>query len=355
MSEVTISGDGRFPERQSKGSGKGCKNGSRTFYLGAAWSFYSELFETVVLQADVVLDCGATETAGGVQAVQILVDAVTEGFLGSPVEVDTLDRPWFRFANGHWSRPVSRVWLLTPLGWISVYTLKAENVPVLAGMHLLENHDISVRRNEFQVYHAEGHVRSVPLRRSPGYRILNLLLQGQRTASCLSHATAGDFSEDWRQLYLNVSSAFMFGLSRHPVSRFCQHANPALVNSHRTWSIPVSTQSDFAVFPHENVCQPSSLHSKLRSIKTRLNWLQTVIDGQKSRRTLDEMSKSPQITIGRELLRTMVGILAAGLRQNLVEDSMSWNRVTLRTNMERGSVVQDVPFANTTFLNTLLE
>ena len=30
----------------------------------------------------------------------------------------------------------------------------------------------------------------------------------------------------------------------------------------------------------------------LRSIKTRLNWLQTVIDGQKSRRTLNEMSKS---------------------------------------------------------------
>ena len=48
----------------------------------------------------------------------------------------------------------------------------------------------------------------------------------------------------------------------------------------------------FCCFPHENVCQPSSLQSKLRSIKTRLNWLQTVIDGQKSRRTLDEMSRS---------------------------------------------------------------
>ena len=35
------------------------------------------MFETVVIQADVVLDCGATETAGGVEAVQILVDAVT--------------------------------------------------------------------------------------------------------------------------------------------------------------------------------------------------------------------------------------------------------------------------------------
>ena len=68
------------PERHSKGSGKGGTNGSRTFYLGAAWVFDSELFETVVLQADVVLDCGATETAGGVEAVQMLVDAVTQGF-----------------------------------------------------------------------------------------------------------------------------------------------------------------------------------------------------------------------------------------------------------------------------------
>ena len=83
----------------------------------------------------------------------------------------------------------------------------------------------------------------------------------------------------------------MFGLSQHPFSRVCQHSNPASVTSHRSWSIPVSTQSDFAVFPHENVCQPSSLQSKLRSIKTLLSWLQTVIDGQKSRRNMDKMSK----------------------------------------------------------------
>ena len=166
-------------------------------------------------------------------------------------------------------------------------------MPVLAGMNLLENHDISFRRNEFLVYDAEGHTRSVPLRRSPsGHRILNLLLKGQRAASRFSHATAGDFIEDPREQNLNVSSACMFGLSQHPFSRVCHHSNPVSVTSHRSWSIPVSTHSDSAVFPHENLCQPSSLQSKLRSIETRLNWLQTVIDGQKSRRTLDEMSKS---------------------------------------------------------------
>ena len=195
-----------------------------------------------MLQADVVLDCGATETAGGVEAVQILVDAVTQGFPDSRVEVNSLDRPWFRFATGHWGRALSRVWLLTPLAWISIQTLEAENVPVLASMNLLENHDISLRRNEFLVHDAEGHARSDPLRRSPsGHRILNLLLQGQRTASCLSHATAGDFSEDSREQNLNVSSAFMFGLSRHPVVQFCHDANPAPVNSHGTRSIPVGS------------------------------------------------------------------------------------------------------------------
>ena len=51
--------------------------------------------------------------------------------------------------RGAWDRAVSRVWLLTPLGWISIYTLEAENVPVLAGMNLLENHDISLKRNDF--------------------------------------------------------------------------------------------------------------------------------------------------------------------------------------------------------------
>ena len=35
------------------------------------------------------------------------------------------------------------------MGWLSIYTLEAENVPALAGMNLLENHDISFRRNEF--------------------------------------------------------------------------------------------------------------------------------------------------------------------------------------------------------------
>ena len=122
MAEAIISGDSVLNDSR-KDLARGGKNGSRTFYLGAAWGLDSDLFETVVLQADVVLECGATETAGGVEAVQTLVDAVKQGFSDSRVEVNSLDRPWFRFANGHWSRALSRVWLLTPMRWISIYTL----------------------------------------------------------------------------------------------------------------------------------------------------------------------------------------------------------------------------------------
>ena len=44
--------------------------------------FGSDLSDAVVLQADVVLDCGATETAGGVEAAQILVDVGDAGICG---------------------------------------------------------------------------------------------------------------------------------------------------------------------------------------------------------------------------------------------------------------------------------
>ena len=95
--------------------------------------FNPELFEAVVLQIDVVLDCGATETAGGVEAVQILVDAVTHKvFLILALKWTLWDRPRFRFADGHWSRAVSRVWLLTPLGWIQhLHSEKQKTCPFL--------------------------------------------------------------------------------------------------------------------------------------------------------------------------------------------------------------------------------
>ena len=67
----------------------------------------------------------------------------------------------------------------------------------------------------------EGNQRSLPWSRSPsGHRIQNLLSQGQRAASFFSRATA-DISDDLREQKWSVSSACLFGLSRH------LDANPA--------------------------------------------------------------------------------------------------------------------------------
>ena len=80
-----------------------------------------------MLQADVVLDCGATEAAGGVEAVQILVDAATQGFviLASMWTLWT-DHGFVLLMVTGAGLSLKRVWLLTPMGWISIYTLEAK-------------------------------------------------------------------------------------------------------------------------------------------------------------------------------------------------------------------------------------
>ena len=55
-------------------------------------------FIAVVMKTETVLDCGATETASGGEAVQDLIDAVFENYDKADMDVDTEDRPWFRFA-----------------------------------------------------------------------------------------------------------------------------------------------------------------------------------------------------------------------------------------------------------------
>ena len=100
----------------------------------------------MVLQADLVMDSGATKTGIGVEAMRVLVDAVKRSFPASLIEVESLDRPWFRFADGHWGRAISRVLLLSPMGWVSIYTLDAENVPDLAGVSLLDNNVLQAKR-----------------------------------------------------------------------------------------------------------------------------------------------------------------------------------------------------------------
>ena len=51
-----------------------------------------------------------------------------------------------------------------------------------------------------------------------------------------------------------------------PFRVFCQHANPATVNSHRTWSILVSTHSQMLLFSLMKTCA-SHLHSSQSCVR----------------------------------------------------------------------------------------
>ena len=167
--------DRHAPKGGSSSSTKG-KGKNKSFYLGNMWAFDSFGFIAVVMKAEMVLDCGATESAGGGEAVQNLIDALFENYDEAELDVDTEDWPWLRFANGEWGQALSRVWILCPMGWIGIYLLDAENVPVLAGVNLMEQHDVSFRRNELTLYQPDGSIRAVPLRRAPsGHRLLNVL------------------------------------------------------------------------------------------------------------------------------------------------------------------------------------
>ena len=122
-----------------------------------------------------VLDCGATETAGGLEAVHEFIQGIFESFAEATCQIDTEDRPWFRFANGDWGQGLSRAWVFTPLGWLGIYVLDAPNIPVLAGMSWLESHDLSFRRNELEFYSEDGSSKPMALRRAPsGHRVLNV-------------------------------------------------------------------------------------------------------------------------------------------------------------------------------------
>ena len=64
VAELVISGDSVLTDNRKEVAKDRKMDLARFFLGGTAWSFDSELFEAVVLQADFDLDCGATEPAG---------------------------------------------------------------------------------------------------------------------------------------------------------------------------------------------------------------------------------------------------------------------------------------------------
>ena len=97
------------------------------------------------------------------------------------VEVNADDRPWFKFANGEWGQALSKVWLYAPRGWLGIYLLDADEVPVLAGVDWLDNHDLSFRNHTLEIYGSltqgsEAATTTVKLRKgNGGHRLLDVM------------------------------------------------------------------------------------------------------------------------------------------------------------------------------------
>ena len=135
------------PDRHSKGKGKG-------YYIDE-WDPYEEWwswnYAIFVLNFSagflyhmgglpgsfVVIDTGATESAGGLDAVTNLIASLQARWPDLEYWVDRSDRPWFKYASGEWGRAASRVHAQLPVGMIAVYTLEADT-PVLFGSDLLD-------------------------------------------------------------------------------------------------------------------------------------------------------------------------------------------------------------------------
>eukprot|EP00959_Pyramimonas_sp_CCMP1952_P003532 74348-Pyramimonas_sp.AAC.1 len=131
---------GQCPDRYSskgksfaKGGSKGKSKKGKVHYIGGIFCMDMILSLSCPSSTEIVLDCGATTTAGGGDAVEKLFSAVAEKFPDAKIEVNASDRPWFKFANGQWGQALSKVWLFAPIGWLGIYLLDADEVPVLAG------------------------------------------------------------------------------------------------------------------------------------------------------------------------------------------------------------------------------
>ena len=146
-----------FPGKSGKG--KGPPRSVQYHDLSSEFAPSAGIFLSEASRGNrVIIDTGASENAVGTDALQRLIEAFSISY-----EVDTKDRPVFRFGNGLQSQAVSRVDLSnTALGNVSFYVLggTACITPPLMGGRVLrklgailsyENNMFVYRRQEAQV------------------------------------------------------------------------------------------------------------------------------------------------------------------------------------------------------------
>ncbi len=136
----------RFANFGGKGKGKQGKKGKVSFFdteeteswrwIGGfshkEWITVLALRQRGVSSTKAQADTGATETAGGLRAVEECVAHLMEQRPATEVEVCRHDRPWFKYADGNWGRALSRVDVQLGPGNFSIYTIDADT-PILAG------------------------------------------------------------------------------------------------------------------------------------------------------------------------------------------------------------------------------
>ena len=87
------------------------------------------------------LDCGATDTFGGVEAVEDFSEEYTKRFKAAGVNIDTSDRPEYIFGNGGQDAALCRAdlqtWVHDAPTSIGVHAVDTSRVPILIGMNTL--------------------------------------------------------------------------------------------------------------------------------------------------------------------------------------------------------------------------
>ena len=91
-----------------------------------------------------VLDTGATQSAGSIEAVANLIDYLPQVDDKFSFRVTHDKLPLFHFGDGGWLRALSQVHLMTSLGEIGVFTVQPEGVPILVGADMCERWGIPV-------------------------------------------------------------------------------------------------------------------------------------------------------------------------------------------------------------------
>ena len=87
----------------------------------------------------VVLDLGATESAGSADAVTEMIVEIQKNHPEVTIEFDKEDRAWFRFADGEWRQALSCARIGTRLGVFNIYVLDVEKTPILFSVNAMRS------------------------------------------------------------------------------------------------------------------------------------------------------------------------------------------------------------------------